>query len=285
MKNKSSAGFTLIELVVAMIVSAILVGFVAMLVSTPIEAYIDQSERAAITQSAQTISRSLSRDLGQGVLPNSVRISDDGSTMELIKVVAVSYYVPHGTFAAMMPAQSHPDVELQVGTSGEIFHLFGPMGANSGLLVTGHGVAGLDAYETSDIIASGFDIQNQSSGAHRVELTGSEKFAAADTLGRVFWVSEPVTYICNAGAKMLRRFSGYQINSDIASSEASSHLSSGRNALVTEGLESCAFSCALGPPLNYCEDSVRFEATVVRSTSSGNETIRILEQYALDNRS
>jgi MSHA biogenesis protein MshO len=287
--RRAISGFTLIELVVAMVISAILVGFVAMLVSTPVDAYIDQSERAEIAQSAETISRFLGRDLGEGVLPNSVRISDDGSTIEMLKVAAISSYVPAGAYEAMLPPQSaRPATELAFNVGGEIFHLFGQVGsADKNFLVIGHkGSPGADAYELDDVIASDFTVSPDPSGEagnYEIELLGTDAFTTPDSLQRVFWVSEPVTYMCNVSNRTLHRFSGYEINPSIATSEASSHLSTGHSALVADKIDSCAFSCGSGGPPSVCQDWVRLEATVVRATSAGNESIRILEQYAVDN--
>lgn len=74
MRRNSEAGFTLIELIVAMTITAILSGMVAMFARWPIQTYLDVSNRAVLADTADTALRRISRDIRQA-LPNSVRVT------------------------------------------------------------------------------------------------------------------------------------------------------------------------------------------------------------------
>ncbi len=283
--NHRSSGFTLIEVVVALVISAILAGFVAMMVGVPVDAYMDQSERAQLTQSAATISRSLAQDL-RNVLPNSVRIRNvgDRSIIEMLQVDAMSFYVPAGAYeAAGQPANL--DHEF-ASTPGDRFRLYGRVNIEPPLyLVTGHsGASGASAYEMQNVIAAGFNLVEIAPGEDEITLSSGFAFTNVDSLRRMFWVSRPVTYICNADAGTLRVYRDYPITSNMPTSEASSQLSSSsaRSALLADNLASCSFTCGAGGTSGVCNEWLRFEAALIRETSSGDETVRVFEQIALN---
>jgi len=86
-------GFTLLEVVVKLLITAIIAGSVAAFLTAPVDAYFDQSGRALLNDSSETISRRLADDLGRA-LPNSVRIRNAGSRsiVEMLRVESVVFY-------------------------------------------------------------------------------------------------------------------------------------------------------------------------------------------------
>ncbi|MBY0437205.1 MAG: type II secretion system GspH family protein, partial [Burkholderiales bacterium] len=75
-----SGGFTLVELVVAIV----LLGIVALMVTTfatgAMQSYLDAERRAELVDGTETAMRRLQRDVRLS-LPNSVRVADDGRTV------------------------------------------------------------------------------------------------------------------------------------------------------------------------------------------------------------
>ena len=78
-------GFTLIEAVVAIVITGIVAGMVAVFIRSPVENYRDAQRRSELTDAADTAARRLARDL-RLALPNSVRVASnaDGQCLEFM---------------------------------------------------------------------------------------------------------------------------------------------------------------------------------------------------------
>ena len=78
-------GFTLIELIVVIIITAIVAGMVTVFIRAPIQSYLDVSARAELADAADLASRRITRDV-RLALPNSVRVTNNssGSFLELL---------------------------------------------------------------------------------------------------------------------------------------------------------------------------------------------------------
>lgn len=79
-------GFTLIELVVAISISAIVVGFMVMFIVTPVESYLAQARRAELVNSADMVANNITIDL-RDALPNGVRYVRN-NTIEVLEISA-----------------------------------------------------------------------------------------------------------------------------------------------------------------------------------------------------
>lgn len=75
---KRSAGFTLLEAIVVIVITGIIAGMVAVFVRSPVEGYMDAERRAGLADAADTATRRIARDL-RLALPNSVRRPGDAS--------------------------------------------------------------------------------------------------------------------------------------------------------------------------------------------------------------
>src|SRR6185312_15339476 len=91
--RRSARGFSLIELVVTIALSAIVVGFMAMFMTAPVDAFAAHERRAALADSADNAVRMLDYDI-RSALPDSVRYVRTGSivTLELLSVEEVARY-------------------------------------------------------------------------------------------------------------------------------------------------------------------------------------------------
>lgn len=74
------AGFTLVEMIIAITITGVIGSMVAVFLKVPIDAYVDSVRRAALTDVADTAVRRMARDVHLA-LPNSVRNPGDGSDL------------------------------------------------------------------------------------------------------------------------------------------------------------------------------------------------------------
>jgi len=79
--RSSSAGFTLIEAIMVIVITGVLAGIVAVFITKPVEGYVDSVRRAELTDAADVALRRLTRDV-RLALPNSLRTS--GNCIEFI---------------------------------------------------------------------------------------------------------------------------------------------------------------------------------------------------------
>lgn len=76
-RRPASAGFTLIEAVIAIVITGVLAGMVAVFITKPVEGYVDAVRRAELTDAADVALRRMMRDI-RLALPNSLRVTSAG---------------------------------------------------------------------------------------------------------------------------------------------------------------------------------------------------------------
>jgi MSHA biogenesis protein MshO len=301
-------GFTLIEMVVALTISAVLIGFVTYFVSAPMDAYVDHAARSRLTESSENVSRMMLDDL-RNALPNSVRVSNVGNRaiVEVLRVNGMAYFQPQGVLPS---SGALPDTVrgLNFAMADDRFSTFGTLapdvvapaypatgtGLGGGHLVIGNLGTGAttNAYQLTGagpnvITPVGMTLRlNRDPATNEETITLNPSFLftnpAPTNLTRVFWVQGPVTYVCNANAnsRSLRRYSGYNITAALPASENAAQLSSAQVTLLADNVTSCRFDCGANP--NVCTDIV-IDMSVTRAVAGGNETVQVFEQVALDN--
>lgn len=79
-------GFTLIEMVLVIVVGGIVAAMTVSILTLPINAYVDSARRATLTDVAESALRRMQRDI-RAALPNSIRVSGDGQTLELLHII------------------------------------------------------------------------------------------------------------------------------------------------------------------------------------------------------
>ena len=147
-----SAGFTLIEIVMVIVIIGIISGMVAVFVVKPVQGYIDAVRRAELTDSADVALRRLTRDV-RLALPNSLRVMTSGGNhyIEFIMTTNGGRYrdTTDGSTAG----------NFLSWTSGNLtFDVLGPMPNDPALAVNdyivvynlGTGYAPADAYAAAD---------------------------------------------------------------------------------------------------------------------------------------
>lgn len=235
-------GFTLIEMIVVIVITAIIAGAVAVFIKLPVQGYVDSARRAEMTDIADAALRRMGRDL-RLALPNSVRVTDGGATIEFLLTRTGGRYrvTDDGT-----PA--HAGDFLNFTASDSSFDQLGPFAPGTGqtivpnsdkLVVYNLGIPGADAYAGDNIST----ITGTGSGdlSYEYKISFSPKQFPLESPGARFQVVEgPVSYACDTTSGKLTRYWGYPIAA--TQPNAASLASSGAsNALAATKVSLCAF--------------------------------------------
>ena len=261
-KTVRQRGFTLIELITAMVLTGILAAAAAVFLRVPIAGYFDLARRAALTDIADLAMRRFSRDV-QTALPNSVRVAGvcDGLTpcfLEYLEVRTGGRYreEPSGG-ATLCPAGAGAYTDaLQIGSADTCFRSLGPIpdlltiatGVAAGDFLViynlGPGFVGADAYASGGVTGGNKSrITAAAAGGGNEDRIDFQNlaFPLASPDRRFQVVSGPVTYVCNPsplpGVGTLTRQWGYAIGAGQGTPPAG-----GSNALLATGVTGCNFT-------------------------------------------
>ena len=275
-------GFTLVELVVGMAVSVVVVAFVALFISSPVQGFADQSRRAKLVDAADTALRRMSRDVRRA-LPNSIRTTTNGNVvaLELLGTIDGGRYrvQPPGTV----------DQILDFAVADTAFNVIGPLtqitkpfsSTSSYLSIYNVGLPGADAYELANVITPpGTQINiaaDALAGEDRVTLAPAFRFALASPINRIYLVEGPVSYLCDTASATLRRYSGYTIAASQAARDSNAELLAA-NASVTlmaDRVTGCAFTYAPGTAERTSRSSASSRAAIAQSSARSATEVMI----------
>ena len=247
-------GFTLIELVIAITISAIVVIFAAMFIGAPLGAYETHSRRAELVADTSGAWPRMEMDLREA-LPNSLRTRRNGNfvVIEMLAVASVARYMdpPSAPFrtAGRLPPGVFNDHYLWVNNSatpdGDPYSVAGSM-TPAGTVIT---------------------IVDGATGQSVVTTAPAAAFAVNSPRRRIYLLSGPVTYLCDEAQGTLRRYYRYTLASNHAARDTPAELTTAgaANALVAQGLTSCNFDVS---PLNATQSQTA--AVRLTTTRSGD---------------
>jgi MSHA biogenesis protein MshO len=203
-------GFSLVELIVVIVITGVIASVVGLFITGPIQAFIDQSRRAELVDSAQLAMGRMSRDL-RAALPNSVRIS--GTALELLLTVDGDRYrteTPGGQ-----------DDRLNFTGPDTAFNTLAPLRLPGGAASLTGSLAiyplqqdTADPYDVTDGVMTAAGTITLGTTANSGQTEGrvvmpSHRFKFDAPSRRVFLVTGPVTYLCNP--PQLLRYDGYAV--------------------------------------------------------------------------
>lgn len=220
------------------VITGIVAGIVAMFIVRPIQGYMSSVARGEMVDAADSALRRMGRDLRRA-LPNSVRISADGQTLELIPVTAGGRYFAQDSAA-----------RLDFGVADGSFQLMSPainLLQNQDLVFynLGPGIPESDAYEPGDTLTSN---RRQYTGPAGVMAAGGTITMTAVALPvaamappyRFHAIDTPVTYHCaptsTAPFGSLTRVAGYAVQAVQPTPPFA-----GTSAVLAGGVTGCAF--------------------------------------------
>ena len=198
-------GFSLIELIVALVIAAIVAAGLMLWMARPIQAVQESHRQAAAIDQAERITARLAAELPEA-LPNSVRIACGGRCLEFLPVVA------YGDYRIETPG----DI-LDFGTLDDRFDILMPMPVvpQIGMHVV---INNLNALPSGSVSAYSGDANNNRSsitaGSTAYQLRVSPKqFPGPSPSQKLYVVDTPVSWLCQPAAAggAMRRHAGYAI--------------------------------------------------------------------------
>jgi len=284
MRDSRQFGFTLVELVITLVISTIVVGFVALFISGPVLGFTDQTRRARLVDAADAALKRVGRDVRRA-LPNSVRTTSSGGVvaLEVLGTLDGARYraQPPGTAAQILDFAA-ADGSLNV--LGPFTQIAKPWSSTTHYLaIYNVGVPGADAYELANVITpvnTTISISvDGATGEDRVTLAPAFRFAYPSPTQRVYLVDGPVTYLCDPVAGTLMRYQGYSIAASQANRDSHGELlGAGATAsLMANQLVAC--SIAYTPGTAERAGLVTLELTV----RAQGESVSLLSQVHVDN--
>ena len=244
-------GFTLIELIVVIIITAIVAGMVTVFIRAPIQSYLDVSARAELADAADLASRRITRDV-RLALPNSVRVksTSSGSFLELLLTKTGGRYLSEDD-PNTIPGNVLAFDPLTPGNQ-DVFTIVGAAPSGVQTIVPGDFIVVNNLGDQPPVDA--YDCSGQCNRAQVASISGTnvtlvknpfvEQTPSMPSLSYRFQVvSTVVTYHCapNAnGTGTLTRYAGYVIKADQPVSTAAL-TGAPSAALMANQVAACAF--------------------------------------------
>ena len=222
-------GFSVIELVAALAVSAVVATGLMLWMSRPLTALNEAHQRAAAADQAERVATWLADELPEA-LPNSARVACGGRCLEFIPVLGYGDYrsatpgdildlaAADNQFDVLKALPATPQAGLQIVINNQNALSTGSMSAYSGDPTNNRGTVVAGASTT------------------QIQMV-SKQFPAPSPTQRFYLIGSPVSYLCQpaAGGGTMRRYAGYTI-------QAAQPTSVGLGDLLAGGMIDCQFS-------------------------------------------
>jgi MSHA biogenesis protein MshO len=282
MNARRPRGFTLLEMVVAIAIAAVVIVFASMFIAAPIDAFEAQSDRNVLVQDAAAAWPRMQQDL-RTALPNSIRRRRNGSyeVVEMLTVAGVSRYT--ATLASPFAVAGTGGANGRVFTNAAALNNDG----NFYVSVNNRGVPTRDAYARTGSMTA---VRPQLTFATDANGVGSVTVVPATAMNvltaapsprrRVYLVTEAVTYLCDerAGQGTLRRYSGYTIAAAQTARDAPNEFGTATsNQLIARGLTSCSFAATA-----VDQDVPQTVSVRLTATRNGGETVTLLHSASAE---
>jgi MSHA biogenesis protein MshO len=276
--KRAALGFTLVELIVSIVIASVLLAFMTVFVTGPVDMYFAQTRRAELADSSDAGWKQLDEEI-RGAVPNSLRRSRNGSfeALELLRAIDVGRY-------QNLPGNADAR-DLEIGTSDGTFTTagrFGTVGAgldtNVMFLVINNSIA-TNAYNGVNVITPNpTRIQLVDSatlpGELDVTLTPAPTFLTDSPQRRMFLVTGAVSYLCDEAAGTLTRYTGYGINP--AQINTSAGFAGATATPIVRNLSTCNFTVAPGTATHG--EVVTLRLTFARAGDPSGERMTVMRQ-------
>lgn len=270
---QNQSGFSLVELIIVIVISGILASMTASVLQLPIKAYVDSARRATLTDAAESTIRRMQRDIRRA-LPNSIRISPDQSTLELLHIVDGGRYrsttnntvsPPTGNILDFTLADTSADVlgslanftDISLGTDRLVIYPLNSTGSNP---YAGDNTTALLAGSTASLL---------NFTAFQFPLKSPEQ--------RFFIIDTPITYGCDTSAALARgrvlfRYQDYAIQAAQPIPPAVTP------AVQSNYLSACTFSYNSGSSTRSAVVTI-----ALTLTDDAGESVNLIHQVHVDN--
>jgi MSHA biogenesis protein MshO len=271
-------GFTLIEMVLVIVVGGIVAAMTVSILTLPIDAYVDSTRRATLTDVAESALRRMQRDIRRA-LPNSIRITADGQSLELLHIV------DGGRYRAKLAVDASGAL---IGNGGNIldftfndtsFAILGTL-QNFDNITRGSDrivIYPLDASSASyAYTVANSTVTDVASTADNLEFAALQ-FPLASPQQRFFVIDTPVTYRCDTSAgipenRVLIRYQDYNIQ------EVQPEPPSSGEAIQANYISNCQFSYSSGS-----SSRAGLVTVELMLSDDAGESVRLIHQVHVDN--
>jgi MSHA biogenesis protein MshO len=209
MRLQRESGYSLIELVIVIVLGGIVAAMTSSILTLPINAYVDNTRRATLTDIADSALKRMQRDVREA-LPNSIRVSNDGQTLELLHVI------DGGRYRAKLASDGSGNV-LNFAALDNQFDVLGPLQNFSNVDTSNDYLVIYPLSNTLNSPYTGFNLRqlSNSSSASSIHFN-TFQFPLASPSQRFFIVDTPITYHCDLSStspaqKVLMRYQEYPI--------------------------------------------------------------------------
>lgn len=198
MREKSCAGFTLVEAIMVIVITGILAGMVAVFIKSPVDGCVDSVRRAELTDAADTALRRISRDV-RTALPNSFRLATvaGSSCVEFLPTLGGGRYrvAPKTDGTGDVLGFASADTSFDVLANSNLPASFAGA-ATQHVVIYNLGSGSDDAYAA---VNNRSQIDNAS--ATRTRITMAAKQFPSESPGKRFHViaNHSVVYSCSGG--------------------------------------------------------------------------------------
>jgi MSHA biogenesis protein MshO len=290
-----TAGFTLVEMVIAISIMGILAAIAGVYLTPAMNAYFATQRRAELTDVADTALRRMGRDT-RLALPNSVRSTTSG-TSQYVEILLTRN---GGRYRASndddSPSVTTEDI-LDFTAADSSFDTLGNLDitgdrkvlANDYVVIHNLGITGANAYNTAATNPNIKQILTYTSGGgvlageDHIVLTAANLFPLESPGRRFFVVSGPVSFACTTGGGVLdgsgngtgtlRRWSGYTI----PLAQPTSLPGGATDALLANYVSACTILYTTLPLQS--RGLVSVQVTLTR----GNESVTLYQEFHVNN--
>lgn len=287
-RSVKAAGFTLVELIVAIVITAIVASLLVLFLNAPLQSYFAQTTSSDLTDSANHIADAVTADV-RTALPNSMRIRIVGSraALELLATEGIARYYGQGD------NPSNPGEELVIGNPVPAFATLDsftsqPIPPRPYLSVGNLGTTASPPFGTSaspqyDAYVGGNGAMTPARtrvtvgtnpgfpGENLVMLSPGMTFqapgapATQPSVHNAYLVSGPVSYVCDSTAGTFTRYSGYGV------AAVQPIAPGGTSALIARNVAACTMSI-VNAPSSYAYGEL---AILTVTLSSGGENLQV----------
>lgn len=270
-QRRHSRGFTMIELVVAIVIATIAAGFVAIMIGSSVQAYLATSRRADLTDGTESVMRSIDQDVRRA-LPNSVRVGSIGN-LRILEVIRVTTTV---SYRLVWPERN----QMRFGTPIGGFSILesADFPEDQHIVIDNRRTGARSAYSLTNVITP---------PTTEVDVAGTEiiitppfrftSYADRSPNQRAYIVPRlgVIRYECDLGAAVLRRYESLPISSSITTLSAPS-------TTIASDITACRFQALPGDAQHG--GIAIIEITVSRTaTGNGTDRLRMVRQIRVEN--
>lgn len=272
------AGFSLVEMIMAIVITGIVAGIVAVYMSGPLTSYVSANQRADLTDAADLALRRLSREIRQA-LPNSLRVTTSGGNhwIEFIATSGGGSYVSSaglfntGAFNLPISSQLPSNPAIAVGD----YIVINNTDSTGSLPQNAYGCSGLAKCNTLSVSAI-----NTATSTLTLSSLGARAFDAPGPSTTRFQVvpahTRAVAFSCPIGtAGPLRRYWNYGLHATPAAAITAAQSSGG--TLVANNAR-----CEVSYPASLQTFGI-LVVTLTLSDRDDNERITLMREIHIDN--